>query len=94
MMGGSLFFDGAGRVAVRAERASNVGDDDLWHHHIGRFSSFFSFLFELRASWKGFQASKLGGPWSQLGGSWIQLGGAPSKLGKPMRKLQRWEVPG
>ena len=27
-----------------------VGDDDLWHHHIGRFSPFFfSFSFDLRA---------------------------------------------
>ena len=24
-----------------------VGDDDLWHHHIGGFSPFFLFLFNL-----------------------------------------------
>ena len=36
-----------------------VGDDDLWHHHIGGFSPFFLFLFNL---------SQLRGLQSQLGG--------------------------
>ena len=71
MVSGSLcplisFLDVSYSVRFIVRGSGPVGDNDLWHHHIGRFSSFFSFLFKL--SWKGFRASKLGEPQSQLGG--------------------------
>ena len=58
--------------------SDSVGDDDLWHHHIGRFSPFFSFSFD---------QSQLGGLQSQLGGLFIQLGELLIKLGEPQKKL-------
>ncbi len=43
--------------SVYMKGAAGVEDDDLWHHHIGRFSPFFLFSFNLRASWEGVRAS-------------------------------------
>ena len=48
----------------------SVGDNDLWYHHIGEFSPFFSFFFrssckDLIASWEG-----LGASWEAPGATW------------------------
>ena len=74
-------LDPVGRASKKAKTSEGaikggpVGDNDLWYHHIEKFSPFFKRweglikLEGLRSSWEGVRAS-----WEGLGSSWKGLG--------------------